>query len=353
MKTKFTAVLIVVSFVFGSALSTAANNRDREMRVVTYNMYLGTDFTEIFSAESFPEVIAEVAEAYGDVVAGNPVERIDEIADQIASTNAVVVGLQEVALWRLGAFNDPAPATAVSYDFLQMLIDELADRGLHYNAVAVQYNFEAELPGASATFASDVRYTDRDVILVRSDLQTSEVKIEGSAAGTFTTLLTLPTIIGPVTVQRGWTSVDIKFRGKTYRVVNAHTEAYLELVQIAQTAELIQGPAATEMPLVVVGDFNSDAESGGASYQMFIAAGLDDAWEETNPADPGLSWPLFIVSPAVFTTPTQRLDLVMTRGNLRTVSTDLIGEDPVLDTTSSNLRPSDHAGVSARLVLGR
>ena len=343
--------IVALCLVSMTTLALPENNRDREVRVVTYNMYLGTDFTEIFSATSFPEVISEVAEAYGDVQAGNPAERIDAIANQIAASDAHVVGLQEVALWRTGEFNNPSDATTVSYDFLEMLLGELTERGLHYNVVAVQTNFDAELPAAGPAVFADVRYTDRDVVLVRTDLKTSDIKLEGAQAHTFDTLLTLPLLIGNVTIQRGWVAVDIKMRGNTYRVINAHTEAFHPLVQYAQAGELLQGPANTSLPVILIGDFNSDAEAYGASYALLTGAGFADAWELTNTVGPGYTWPLFLDSATVFTTPVEWLDLVMIRGEVRAAATDRIGEDPVLDVTTSGLRPSDHAGVAAALVL--
>ena len=111
--------LLIACLISVSANAAQANERDRDVRVVTYNMYLGTDFTEIFSAQSLPEVLSEVAEAYGDVQSGNPEERIEAIADQIAASNAVVVGLQEVALWRTGTIFDPSPATTFRMTFFE------------------------------------------------------------------------------------------------------------------------------------------------------------------------------------------------------------------------------------------
>src|SRR5688500_19490247 len=115
------ALLIALALICLSSPASYANNRDRELNVMTYNMYPGTDFSEIFAAQSFPELVGEVAEAYGDVQFSNPAERIDAIADQIEAGSPTLVGLQEVALWRTGPFDDPAPATTVAYDFLQIL----------------------------------------------------------------------------------------------------------------------------------------------------------------------------------------------------------------------------------------
>ena len=342
-----TLILILIA----GGVAVYAQNRDRQLPVVTYNMYLGTDFTEIFSVQTNEELFAEVAEAYGDVQTGNPGERIAAIADQIEASRPTLVGLQEVALWRTGDLFLPAPATNVSFDFLQMLLDELDKRGLAYRAAAVHTGFDAELPGIGPNIVADVRFTDRDVILVRTDLKISQLKIESSQAGTFKTLLTFPVFFGSVTIQRGWVSIDAKMRGQTYRFINAHTEAFHPVVQYIQTGELMQGPASTSLPVILAGDFNSDAETGEASYMLMLNEGFADAWDAVHPSDPGFTWPLFIESPLIFTPPSQRLDLALFRGTIRAVNADRLGEDPVTDITPSGLRPSDHAGVSATLVL--
>jgi hypothetical protein len=119
----------------------------------------------------------------------------------------------------------------------------------------------------------------------------------------------LPLFIGNVTIQRGWTSVDAKVRGKSYRFINAHTEAFHPGVEYAQSAELLQGPANTTMPVILTGDLNTDAENSGASYLLFLNAGFVDTGDLAHPADPGYTWPLFIESPDIFTPPSQRLDL--------------------------------------------
>ncbi len=329
------------------------NNRDRELGVMTRNMYLGTDFGEIFAAQTPEELVAEVAEAYTEVGASLPAERIAGIADEIEAGQPALVGLQEVALWRIGAPFDPSPAENVTYDFLQLLLDELNARGLHYAPVAVQTNFDAEVPGVfSPTFALDVRFTDRIVVLARTDLQTSQLKIGNVQARAFTTNLTFssPTL-GTITIPRAYIAVDAKMRGKTFRFVNAHLESFSPIINFIQASELVQTAGNTNLPLVFAGDFNADAETGDASYQLFLNAGLADVWEQTNPTEAGLTWALFLTNPSIYTAPTQRLDLILVRGEIDALDADLTGENPLTDRTFSGLMRSDHAGVSALLKL--
>ncbi len=355
MKSKraLTAAFLIFGLItITTPRAEASNNRDREIVVMTMNMHPGTDFGEIFAAQTLPELMSEVAEAFGDVQTSNVQERINAMADRIAESRPALVGLQEAALWRTGAIGDPAPASTVAFDYLQMLLDALSTRGQNYSAVAVQSNFDAELPGMSATFASDVRFTDRVATLARADMQVSQLKIEGAQTAVFNTVLTVSTAsLGNITIPRGWTSVDLKLRGKQYRFINAHLESFHPLVQYLQGGELLSGPAAIDKAVILSGDFNSDAESGGATYNLLISGGFADVWEVIRTNDPGATWPLFIESPAIFTTPIERLDLVLIRGRISAASIDVVGEDPISDTTPSNLRMSDHGAVTAGLVL--
>jgi endonuclease/exonuclease/phosphatase family metal-dependent hydrolase len=348
----FCVALTLLSFGVRHSQAAGKNeqtsNKDRALTVLTRNMYLGTDFDEIFAAQSQEELVAEVAEAYAEVQAGNVSERVAAIADEIAATQPDLIGLQEVALWQIGPFLDPAPATTTTFDFLQLLLDELAARGLNYAPVSVLTNFEAEAPAFfDPTLAFDVRFTDRLVVLARIDLKTSQLKLEDVEAQHFATNLSFfNPFLGQLTIPRGWIAVDVKLRGKTYRFVNTHLESFSPLVQLIQANELLQTATNTELPVVLAGDFNSDAETNEPSYQLLVSAGFLDAWEVTHPNEPGFTWPLFLVNPFTYVTPTQRLDLVLIRGQIEALATDIVGEENV---TPSSPMPSDHAGVVATL----
>ncbi len=345
--------LIILAGVGEINAQSDANKRDRELSVMTRNMYLGTDFSEIFAAQTPEELVAEVAEAYTEVGASLPAERIAGIADEIEASSPALVGLQEVALWRIGAPFDPSPAENVTYDFLQLLLDELNARGLHYAPIAVKTNFEAEVPAVfSPTFAFDVRFTDRLVVLARTDLQTSQLKIENVQSQHFTTNLTFssPTL-GTLTIPRAWIAVDAKMRGKTFRFVNTHPESFSPIINFIQVSELAQTAGNTTLPLIFAGDFNTDAAANDASYQVLVNAGLTDVWAQTHPNEPGLTWALFLTDPSAYTNPTQRLDLILVRGEIDALGADITGENPTTDRTPSGLMRSDHAGVSALFNL--
>lgn len=352
LRNRAIAIAIIVNFLFLTVVPVSADNRDRTITVMTYNMYPGTEFSGIFGSQTQEELVTEVAEAFTDVYAGNVPERIDEIADQIATGSPDLVGLQEVALWRYGFPQDPAPATIVAFDFLEMLLDRLEARGQYYVPVVIQTNLDAELTGVfSQTSALDIRFTDRLVILARTDLRTSELMIESTEAQHFAVNLPVSVLGTTVLVLRGWTSVDVRHRGKTYRFINAHVESFYEPVQLAQVSELIQRTANSPIPVILAGDFNSDAEAGGVAYGMLTSSGFADTWDLMPQSQPGFTWALSDEIPNVIAIPTQRLDLILTRGVIEHASVDVLGEDLATDLTPSGFRPSDHAAVKASFVL--
>jgi hypothetical protein len=60
---------------------------------------------------------------------------------------------------------------------------------------------------------------------------------------------------------------------------------------------------------------------------------------------------LFLDNPYVYTNPTQRLDLILIRGEIDPLDADVVGENPLTDRTPSGLMRSDHAGVVGLLKL--
>jgi len=349
------AWFVLIALVIAMPWTTTASARHRrQVDVLTYNVFLGGDLTPVITAGTPEEFVAAATNLYQQVVATDFPQRAKSIAKSIDETDPLLIGLQEVSLWRTDTPADgPAtPATDVAYDFLDILLDALAERGLHYEAVSVVDNFDGEAPTA---LGFDARLTDRDVILARTGLPASRLKIVDEQHGNFEAALEIPNpVIGTIEVLRGWNLVDAKVRGKPLRFINTHLEAFSPTAQVAQAQELLEGPAATAsqtMPVVLAGDFNSNADgSSTPTYGMLTAAGFTDAWPQARPDDPGngCCWNNDLMSGVL----DHRIDLILFKGGgFSATWADLLGEETT-DLTPAGLHPSDHSGVFAQLEYG-
>jgi endonuclease/exonuclease/phosphatase family metal-dependent hydrolase len=241
----------------------------------------------------------------------------------------------------------------VALDYLEILLDALAARGLHYEVVVQSIGWDAELPSA---LGFDVRHTDRELILARSDLKVSDLKLSNALTGHFLANCQIPSaILGPVTILRGWAAVDAKIRGKSFRFITTHLDGdctpFTFAYQQAQMAELLAGPAVTPLPVVLVGDLNSPTYGNTATYDLVIGAGFTDA-----AAVAGLGGRLTCCQANDLLNPVsmfdRRIDYVFYRGDFAVRGADVVGDDPA-DRTVSGLWPSDHAFVVTTLVVPR
>jgi len=339
---------VVALVVLQVAPADAAHRRPAES--MSYNIYLGGDLAPVLAAQTLPQAVAAATGVYLQVVSTDFAARAESIADEIGATQPTLIGLQEVSLWRTDTPADgPAtPAEVETFDFLEILRDTLDDRGLHYEPVSVVENFDGEVPTA---LGFDARLTDRDVILARTDLRKSRLKLSKPRAGHYENNLVIESpALGRLEILRGWASIDAKVRGKKYRFVNTHLEAFSPVAQVAQARELLDGPADARIPVVLVGDFNSAADgSTTPTYQMLLDDGFTDAWSQAIPGEPGYTCCQAADLRNAASLLDERIDLVLFRGaGFRADGAEVVGDEPA-DRTPSGLWPSDHAGVHTDL----
>lgn len=319
------------------------------VKVMTRNMYVGTDLDPVIAAvaESPEQVPLLAAQAWGNMLATQFAERAAAMADEIKRNRPHLIGLQEVSLIRTQFPGDAViggtiPATDVAFDFLATLLDELSARGLSYEVAAQVQNFDAELPRINPDYSfTDVRLTDFDVILARSTVDTSN-----AVGANYSTYLPVP----GVPVYRGWVAVDAKVKNTTYRFVNTHLESAHPLVRAGQAQELTMILAAETKPLIVVGDFNSEATVGTA-YMMMVGEGYTDIWDTRIgfPSDGFTCCQEETLANAQSQLAT-RIDFVFVRNMTPTVAAAWTTGDEPWWKTSSGLWPSDHAGVVAWMM---
>ena len=327
------------------------------LRVMTYNVDEGTDFLEVQAATSLPEFLVAVGQTITQVRATNPPARMQAVARQIVAAQPTLVSLQELDQWFSGPFNPitgQCGAMTLEFDMLQELLDALAAQGAHYQLVIQdqQYAFPPT-PGLilPSTFLC-VQVVDHVAILARTDLDPSKFQWSNAQSQQFVHSLIFPTPLGNAPLPRAWVSVDVVFHGKTFRLIGTHLESVVPQIRELQGAELRAGPANTSLPVIVAMDSNAQAAPlpQDPTYLDFIAAGYNDAWSQIFPLQPGLTCcqAQFVNNPV--SQLYQRIDLILTLGNVEPERIALLGVD-ASTRTPDGLWPSDHAGVAAQLSI--
>jgi endonuclease/exonuclease/phosphatase family metal-dependent hydrolase len=359
--------VVLIAIVYGLTPAAWAQGRDvggkRDLDVATFNLYVGADFAPVLALDPsdpayFNKLIAGVATVHGQILQSNFPVRAEALAAQIVRRAPDLVSLQEVSLIRRQSPGDlivggATPATDIELDYLAILLNALERHGGHYAVASQVQDTDVEVPLFTGASFDDVRLTDRDVILVRTDLPPGQLRISNPQAGNFTAALPLP--IG-VNALRGWCSIDVQTRGRSLRFINSHLEDVLPLglpnIQLAQAYELLTDPANTTMPVILSGDFNSDAYGyySPDTYALLIGPGhFTDSWTVAAPRLLGLTWGHDSFLSDVTVPFIYRLDLVLYRGRgFEATEADVV--DPVI-AHQAPLWFSDHAGVTATIAI--
>jgi endonuclease/exonuclease/phosphatase family metal-dependent hydrolase len=375
------ALAILALLLPGAALAKAKvhnshsvgnNGKGHVANVMTRNLYLGADLTPAILAPTLPQFVQANGQILREVTANNFPVRAKGLADEILRAKPDLVGLQEVALWRTAppsltpVITGTPTATTVRYDYLAELLAELNRGPDRYEVVVVQNEFDLEAPGDENGVAGDGpnpaiadaeingRLTMRDVILARTS---GGVHTKNPQSANFATNLVVPVAGVPITVKRGWTATDAKVRGSGwFRFVNTHLEAFQPLIRQAQAAELVAptGPATSELPVVLVGDLNSDDDTvegpDRLAYETLLAAGMVNRSTD-DPLSCCLNSSLLAVgaggSEADFD---HQVDHILTRDpeQVTLVDSAVSGIQPV-----NGFWNSDHAGVFSALRFHR
>ena len=343
---RFRLALCGLALLFSAGCDSGDGGTTAAVRVMSQNLYLGGDlFTLLQPSCEGTAIVGCVAQLYGTIQASDPAARMAAVAAEIARVDPDLVGLQEVSTYYVQAPGDnqtgsPTQATQVTFDFLDLLMDALADEGADYRVVSVSQNSDVEFPATTnGTTFFDVRYQDADVILARSDVETS-----GATAQSFQSLLTIP--VGGVqqTFVRGYQSVRATVGGLDFTFFNTHLEVggQAEPIQVLQASELLTPLGAATGPVVFVGDVNSNGNARGTSYQT-LTVPLDDAFDAGS--DPTCCQAADLRNGA--SELQTRIDVVLYRGFDGVAEAEVVLDEP--SDRVGGLWPSDHAGVWAEL----
>jgi len=387
---KLLVPLLAVSSLSISATAAADHYYETDkIKVMSRNLYLGADIFPVIAAAQDPNPIAvplAVTDVFTSMQASNFPERAQAIADEISRRRPHVVGLQEVSIWRTqipGDFlaGNPVAASDVAYDFLEILMAALEERGLNYTVAASVDNADLELPmiigvmpdGVTPIFG-DLRLSDRDVVLVKDN---DNVSYSNVFNGNFAVNGVVEVGGMPIEFTRGYNMLDVNVQGSDYRFVNTHlevngSEPFISL-QAVQMNELMQTVAATtspDLPVIMVGDFNSDpseppfvSTSGIPGldglplvppYLQAVGTSYEDLWLSKKRPKDGFTC---CFDPAVSDADaelTSRIDHIFLDPKDRVIvklKAKVVGNSDADMTDDSGLFPSDHAGVFGKIKL--
>ena len=240
-------------------------------------------------------LLAAAAGAYLQAEASDFGFRAEAIADEIATTRPALVGMQESTVWDAQPIDPGQPAQLLQVDFLAEIQKALADHGLHYEVVEQVEGFDAQLPLPIPGINANVRLTISDVLLRDASLPASDLRITGVMADHYTTQvppLDLPDPLPDLPFPRQWIAADVVVRGVPARVITTHLESVSDVVATLQAQELLDGPAATDLPTVIMGDLNSTVDSpptpvGPDAAPRLLAAGFDNLGPDRRDVLPG------------------------------------------------------------------
>ena len=338
-----------------TGLVGATGGQSPTATVVTQNAYLGFDVAELVRASS----LAAVRDVTGGFLAGIDPElyaaRAEGIAAAVATADADVVALQEAVLLRRQEPGDygsesSESATDVLVDFLDRILTALAARGLDYAVAAETVTNDFELPAETGEGPVDLRITDRDVLLVRGDLDTADPVTE-----TYDAALALPVPDSDrrLTVNRGYSAVDVTVESVPFRAVSTHLEAASSRYRRRQARELLDA-LPSDRPVVVGGDLNS---APGEDAYALLTRSLTDAYPELRPDADGYTCCQATDLRNDDSLLDRRIDTLLYRGSVRPTAIGRVGHQPSdrtaaeVDGETVRVWPSDHAGVVGTFEL--
>lgn len=355
------AVRSVAALLVGLALAWTAPaaaepattaNGARHVTLATYNVDFGTNLAPLFGLSDPVALMTAANAAYQQMVASSYGERAAAVADLLAKERPDVVGVQEIATWETLDLTGSPPQFTVAHAFQPLLLAQLAARGVPYDVAVSNVTFQGSLPISPTTV---VRFTDLNLVLVRGGAPDRMLSTSAPQEGRFVARIPLPHV--GLFLTRGWASVDVTVRGRTFRFFTTHLEAYSELVRNLQAVELAVLAAASPHPVVLTGDINSRPTCTGVNtvaYDILTAGGLVEVWPAVHEHDPCggfTSGQKSLAQPG--STLDHRIDdIFFPPRAMDAVQAEVIGEEQK-DRTVGGLWPSDHAGSVAILRFER
>ena len=397
-------LFLLISALFFSLIPAPVQADESVVTAMSRNLYLGADVG--VAMKLLPDFPAATQFMWDQMKQTDFAKRSEIFTNEIKASNPDVIGLQEATKWYCQ--KNALSKQIVIYDFVEIFIAQLKKQGMSYaiatkdGHIAQNVGFEIA-PIAFLTKATDPEifqerfgqdyaycgFAIADVLLVKENLSANLLAVGTSEYEAKYTII--PTLM---TVYRGYSWADIDISGKPVRFVTTHLESLFDETKVPvakiQADQLISDLASTKIPLVVMGDFNSDPRDprgkssdnpGGQpveneickpqkevgissigdetcnAYWTMIKAGFKNSSPEPFSGE-NFSWGLnaLVTGPDPIREPfakkmgnnfgfTDRLDYVFSKGEIELRNSHLIGN------TNQNSWASDHAGVVTTFAL--
>ena len=293
MRVRLAVSLLASVFLLAITPINFANAASLE-RVIfaTRNLYLGSDVG--IAMKKLPNFPAAAQFMWDQIKATDFTQRAPLLAQELINSGAQVIGVQEATTWRCrtGFFSKEV----VVHDFLADLLAALEAKGANFSIAnvgdhrALNPGFEIS-PIPHLTMVSDPEtfpklfgteraacgFTISDALIIRDDVHvvdvgTSEYSAEYSI---------IPTLM---TIYRGYAWADLKVGASTFRAITTHLESLWDPNTIPNAAiqadQLISDLQNAKMPVVVLGDFNSDPRDPRPSDDLAINPGAQPSASE-------------------------------------------------------------------------
>ena len=391
MKRILVALLVALS-LFPVAPAQAA---DTQVTVMTRNLYLGSDVG--VAMDLIPNLSAAAQFMWDQVKATDFNKRAPKLAAEVIAQKPDVIGLQEATIWfckknafskRTEVFNFTkqflAATKAQGTEYVLAQKDGITALNTGYSIAAVPFVTMVNDPETfQPLFGQDKAacgFEIADALAVRADLASKVLKVGNTEYEQTYTIV--PTIM---TIYRGYTWADIQIGNTPVRFVTTHLESLWDENKIPNAAiqaqQLIADLKNSDMPVVIMGDFNSDPRdprisddpnAGGQptasevcpagsstcnAYLLMRESGYKDVGPDS--LDPmnntwGMNALLTGADPVRLKYSQQlgnyagysdRLDYVFVKNGVEVVSATIIGATP-----PNNLN-TDHAGVVSTLLI--
>ena len=376
-------VALLVGMGSPLALAAPAQATGDQLTVMSRNIYLGADVS--VALELIPDMPAAAQFMWEQVAQTDFSKRAPVLAAELARVKPDVVAVQEATTWycRSSFFGSSTPV----FDFTAQLLEATKAAGVEY--VMAEHDGERAFnPGYSIPvlptlttvrdpqtfqpiFGTDEAacgFTIGDALLVRADLADSVTAV---GSGDYESKYAVVPVV--FEIDRGYTWADLSLPHGTVRVVTTHLESVWDPgappVGAEQARELVEVTKSWDMPLVVIGDFNSDprdprsevdpnpglqpdtttgcdaqvgnpssetADATCNSYWTMVQAGFQDIGPDAlDPANATWGASALLAGPdpgrlaSATSNPfgfTDRLDYIFVKNGVSVVTTDLIGE---------------------------